>query len=100
MLMLPLYKIARLRRKVNFAPGKIPLQGKSPQKCIYSVPAQETAKHRAKFGWLPERRHCSNEAKMRNPLKFAGVSQTNEPNSATSGPSSSYCEDMGGDNVV
>ena len=25
--------------------------GKSPQKCIYSVPAQETAKHRAQFGW-------------------------------------------------
>jgi len=23
------------------------------KKCIYSVPAQETAKHCAKFGWLP-----------------------------------------------
>jgi len=23
----------------------------APQKCIYSVPAQQTAKHRAKFGW-------------------------------------------------
>ena len=22
-----------------------------PRKCIYSVPAQEMAKHRAKFGW-------------------------------------------------
>jgi len=29
------------------------LAGKSPRKCIYSVPAQETAKHGAKFGWLP-----------------------------------------------
>ena len=41
--------------KVNFAPGKIrckiPSGGKSPRKCIYSVAAQEMAKHRAKFGW-------------------------------------------------
>jgi len=36
--------------QVNFAPGKIPLGGKSPKKCIYSMPAQEMAKHRAKFG--------------------------------------------------
>jgi len=28
---------------MNFAPGKIPLWGNSPRKCIYSVPAQETA---------------------------------------------------------
>jgi len=25
--------------------------GKSPRKCIYSVPVQETAKHCAKIGW-------------------------------------------------
>ena len=42
------------RRKVNFACGEIPSgRGKSPQKCIHSVAAQETAKHRAKFGWPP-----------------------------------------------
>jgi len=35
------------------APGKIPLGSKSPQKCIYSVAAQEMAKHRTKFGWPP-----------------------------------------------
>ena len=29
---------------------------------------------------------CSNAAKMRNPLKFAGVPQTGEPISAASGP--------------
>jgi len=29
---------------------------------------------------------CSNAAETRNPLKFAGVSQTNEKISATSGP--------------
>jgi len=38
---------------VNFAPGKIPLRGNSHRKCIYSLLAQITAKHRAKFGWLP-----------------------------------------------
>jgi len=54
---------------------------------IYSVAAQETAKHRAKLGWpLCQRRRCSNAGKTRNPLKFAGVPQTNEPISAASGP--------------
>ena len=33
-----------------------------------------------------ERRRCSNEAKTRNRLKFAGVPQTNESISAASGP--------------
>jgi len=72
---------------VNFAPGKIPLRGKSPGKCIYSVPAQEMAKHCAKFGWLP----LSDVAAVTKPrrethLKFAGVPQTPEPISAVSGP--------------
>jgi len=46
---------ARLGRKVNFAPVKIPSGDNSPQNCIlYSVPAHETdVKHRAKFGWPP-----------------------------------------------
>jgi len=50
-------------------------EGKEPQKCIYSVQGQETAKRRAKFGWPPvsDVASCSNEAKTRNPLKFAGV---------------------------
>ena len=45
---------ARLGRKVNFVPGKIllGLPGKNRRKCI-SAPAIETAKHSAKFGWLP-----------------------------------------------
>ena len=50
---LPIQKNARLGRTVNFAPGIIPSGGKIPRKCIYSAPAQETAKHRAKFGWPP-----------------------------------------------
>jgi len=36
--------------------------------------------------WLTTRVPCSNAAKTRNPLKFAGVPQTTEPISAASGP--------------
>jgi len=39
--------------KVNFAPGKIPSGGNSSQTRVYSVPAQEMGKHRAKFVWPP-----------------------------------------------
>jgi len=53
---------------------------------VYTVPAQETAKHRARFAWPPERCDCSNEVKTRNPLKFAGVPQTCQLISAVSGP--------------
>jgi len=37
----------------ELAPDKIPSGArlKRPRKCIYSVPAQETAKRRARFGW-------------------------------------------------
>jgi len=47
---LPVYENARVGRKLNFAADRIPLEGKSPKKCIYSIPVQEMAKHRAKFG--------------------------------------------------
>jgi len=51
-----------------------------------SVTGQEPLK---KYIWLAsvERRRCSNAAKTRNPLKFAGVPQTIVPISAASGPS-------------
>jgi len=61
-------------------------RGKSSRQCIYNVPAQEMAKHRAKFGWPPERRRCSNESKTRNLLKFAGVPQTRQRISDVNGP--------------
>ena len=50
---LAIYENTRLGRKVNFARGEIPSAGQSPRKCIHSVAAQETSKHRAKFGWPP-----------------------------------------------
>jgi len=45
---------------------------------------------------------CSNAAKTRNPLKFAGVPRTNETISAAiySGPSSPYCEDKCGGGIA
>jgi len=40
---------------MNFARGKIPSGGKISRKCIAYIVycSQETAIHRAKFGWLP-----------------------------------------------
>jgi len=92
------------------------VRDKSPPKCIYSIPVQEMAKHRANFGWLllsqsdvgagwlvgwsltnlfstnaaitEMKRRCSNEAKTQNPLKFAGVPQTRQRISDVSGPKS------------
>jgi len=73
---------------VNFAPGKIPLRSNSRRKCVNSLPAQETAKHRAKFGWLP----LSDVAAVTKPRPYAKaveicwLPQTNETISAASGP--------------
>jgi len=53
---------------------------------VYNVPAQETAKHRAKFGWGTSSRGCSDEAKTWNPLKFAWVTQTHQWISTVSRP--------------
>ena len=51
-----------------------------------SILVQEMAKHCAVWLSSVERHRCSNEAKKQNPLKFAGMQQTNEPISAASGP--------------
>jgi len=37
----------------EYCTGQNSVRGKSFRKCIYSVPAHETAKHLAKFGWPP-----------------------------------------------
>ena len=93
--MLPIYEKARLGCKVNFARSKIPSGGKSPQKYIYSVPAQETAKDHAKFGWPPVSDvACSNEVKTRNRLKFAGCPKLVNRSQPIVGRSSPYCEDI------
>jgi len=58
---------------VNFAPGKIPLQGKMYKQSTSPGDGQRSCKV-----WLAsvEQRRCSNEAKTQKPLKFAGVPQT------------------------
>jgi len=90
-------------RKVNCARGEISSGGKSPRKCIHGVAAHGDGQTWCKV-WLAsgERRRC-NEAKTRNPLKFAGVPQTNETVSGSQpliGRSSPYCKDMWGDIAV
>ena len=77
---------------MNSVPRKIPLRGKSPRKCIYSVQAQETARHRAKFGWLPLNDVAAvMKPRCQNPLKFTGVPKLSQ---SLVGRSSPYCEDM------
>jgi len=70
----------------KFCTGKIPSWGNSPQKCIYSAPAQEMAKHRANFGWLPLSEIAAVTKPRCEPIKFFGVPQINLPISAASGP--------------
>jgi len=87
---------ARLGRKVNFAPGKIPLLGKSPRKCIYiahqPMRRPNIVQSLVGFRWATT---SACEAKTRNPLKFAGVPQTitnrSQPLVCRSSP---YCKDM------
>ena len=92
---LPIYEKARLGRKVNFAPDKIPSGGKSLQKCIYSVAAQETAKHRARFGWPPVN-DVASVAKPRRKTRWNLLGCPKLPNQSQPlvGWSSPYCADM------
>ena len=79
----------------NSAPCIIPLGGNSPRKCIYSVPAQEKAKHCAKFGWPP----LSDVAAVMKPRRKARWNVLGCPNLTNRSQlladwSSPYCEDM------
>jgi len=44
---------ARIGHKVNFAPGRIPLGGKSPQNMYIWCTNPTDGKHHAEFGWPP-----------------------------------------------
>ena len=81
---------------MNFAPGKIPLGVKSPES-VY-IPYQPMKRPTSCKVWLAsdERRRCSNEAKMQNPLKLNSlachkVDNRSQPLVSRSLP---YCEDM------
>jgi len=92
-IMLPIQENARLECKVNFALGRIPWRGKSSQKCIYSVPAQEMAKHHVKFGWLPFR-NIGAVTKPRHETRWnlLGCPKLQNRSQPLVGRSSPYCE--------
>jgi len=50
---LPIGERKTWRTQTEFCTRQNSVTGQQPPKCIYNVAAQETAKHRAKFGWLP-----------------------------------------------
>ena len=50
---LPIGERKTWRTQTEFCTRQNSVTGQQPQKCVYSVATQETAKHRAKFGWLP-----------------------------------------------
>jgi len=72
------------------------VMSKSPQKCIYSIPVQETAKHHAKFGWPP----VSDVAAVTKPRHETRWDLLGCPKLANSsqplvGQSSPYCKVIG-----
>jgi len=89
------YENARLGRKVNFAPGKIPSGGNIPWKCIHSVPVQETAKHCAKFGWPPVSDVAAlTKARCEICWNLLGYPKLPNRSQLLVGRSSPYCGDM------
>jgi len=74
--------------QIEFCSWQNSVRGKSPWKCVHIVPCSPWDGQTSCKVWLAsvERRRCSNEGKMRNPLKFVGVPQTRQQISAVSGP--------------
>jgi len=69
--------------------------GKSSQKCIYSVTAQDTAKHLAKFGWPPVNDVAAvTEQRRETRWNLLGCSKLPNRSQPLVGRSSPYCEDM------
>jgi len=83
---LQIQESAKLGRKVNFAAGKIPLGTGAPKMYILCTSPGDGQTSCTVCLASSEQHPCSNEGKMRNPLKFAGVPQTTEPISAINGP--------------
>jgi len=71
------------------------LRGQEPQKCIYSVPAQKTAKQRAKFGWRPLSDVGSvTKSSRKTRWNLLGCPKLVNRSQPLMGRSSPYCEDM------
>jgi len=70
-------------------------RGKSPKKCIHSVPAQEMAKHRAKFGWPPlSDVDAVTKATCETRWNLLGCPKLVNGSQPLMGRSSPYCENM------
>ena len=63
----------------EFCTWKNSVRGKNPRKCLYSVSAQETAIHRAEFGWSP----VSDVAALTKPRPEIRCNLLGAPNSRT-----------------
>jgi len=93
---LPIYENARLGRKVNkICTWQNSVKGQEPKKCIYGVPAQETAKHRTKFGWPM----ASDVAALTKPRResrwnLLGCPKLANRSQPLVGRSSPYCDDI------
>jgi len=78
----------------EFCTSQNSTRGKRPRKCIYSVPAKETAKHRAKFGWLPVRDVGAVTKQTRETRLFLRCPKLANRSQPLVGRRSPYCEDM------
>jgi len=77
----------KIRTQSEYCTWQNSVRGQQPPKMYMWCTSPGDSKTSYKV-WLAssERRHCSNEAKAWNTLKFGGVPQTAEPISAISGP--------------
>ena len=72
------------------------VRGKSPRKCrpMYSVAAQETAKHRAKFGWPPMSDVAVTKPRRETRLNLLGCPKLANRSQPLVGRNSPYYDDM------
>jgi len=93
---LPIYRRTQdLETQSEFCTWQNSVRGQEPPKCIYSIPAQETAKHRVKFGWPP----MSDVGAVMTPRRetcwnLVGCPKLTKRSQPLVGWSSPYCEDM------
>jgi len=71
----------KLWRQSEFCSWQISVRGQEPSKCVYRCRRRPNIWCKVWFTSV-ERSRCSNEAKTRNPLKFARVPQTRQQISA------------------
>ena len=91
----PRSNAANIGERKSWTSGKVLPAGKRLRKCIYSVPAQETAKHRAKFAWpLLSDIAAVTKARCETHLNLLGCRKLTKPSQQLVGRSSPYCGDI------